>query len=236
MVAGNNLKGKSMNKKKHYVIYQVTNLLNGKIYIGKHETFDIDDDYMGSGKLVKRAIEKYGIENFKKEILFDFETEEEMNLKEKEIVNEEFLSRDDVYNLMTGGVGDGFSFVNTHHLNNSKGQNRILWERFRNDKEFRQQHRRKKSLIAKKFFEEHPDQKEILIKRISRFWNGSFRGKHHSDESKRKIGEANSFNQRGSKNSNYGKHWWKDPNDKSKSMSIKEGDPVPEGWVRGRWF
>ena len=67
-----------MDKEKHYVIYQVTNLLNGKIYIGKHETFDINDDYMGSGKLIKRAIKKYGVENFKKEILFDFETEEEM--------------------------------------------------------------------------------------------------------------------------------------------------------------
>lgn len=41
--------------------------------------------------------------------------------------------------------------------------------------------------------------------------------------------------QRGSKNSNYGKHWWKDPNDKTKSLSIKDGDPVPEGWVKGKW-
>lgn len=40
----------------------------------------------------------------------------------------------------------------------------------------------------------------------------------------------------GNKNSQYGKHWWKDPNDKTKSMSIKDGDPVPEGWVRGRWY
>lgn len=41
--------------------------------------------------------------------------------------------------------------------------------------------------------------------------------------------------QSGSKNSNYGKHWWKDPNDKTKSLSIKDGDPIPKGWVRGRW-
>lgn len=40
----------------------------------------------------------------------------------------------------------------------------------------------------------------------------------------------------GNKNSQYGKHWWKDPNDKTKSMSIKDGDPVPEGWIRGRWY
>lgn len=41
--------------------------------------------------------------------------------------------------------------------------------------------------------------------------------------------------QSGSKNSNYGKHWWKDPFDKTKSLMIKDGDSVPDGWVRGRW-
>ena len=40
---------------------------------------------------------------------------------------------------------------------------------------------------------------------------------------------------KGSLNSLYKTHWWKDPNDKTKSLSIKEGDSVPEGWVRGRW-
>lgn len=39
----------------------------------------------------------------------------------------------------------------------------------------------------------------------------------------------------GKENSQYRKHWWKDPNDKTKSLSIKEGDPVPEGWVPGHW-
>lgn len=39
----------------------------------------------------------------------------------------------------------------------------------------------------------------------------------------------------GVKNSQFGKHWWKDPNDKTKSLSIKEGDPIPEGWIRGKW-
>ena len=40
----------------------------------------------------------------------------------------------------------------------------------------------------------------------------------------------------GDNNGQFKHHWWKDPNDKTMSMSIKEGDPVPEGWVRGRWF
>lgn len=56
----------------HYLIYKVTNNINGKIYIGCHKTEDIEDSYMGSGKYLKRAIEKNGLENFTKEILYDF--------------------------------------------------------------------------------------------------------------------------------------------------------------------
>lgn len=64
---------------KYYVVYQITNLINGKIYVGKHATDDINDDYMGSGKILKKAIKKYGIDNFKKEILFECSSYDEMS-------------------------------------------------------------------------------------------------------------------------------------------------------------
>ena len=105
-------------KKKHYLVYKTTNLVNGKIYIGKHETDNLDDGYLGSGKLLRRAIEKYGEENFKREILFECSTREEMNAKEAELVNEEFLKRDDVYNLKQGGEG-GWDYLNSTGLNHS---------------------------------------------------------------------------------------------------------------------
>lgn len=95
----------------YYVIYRITNLINNKIYIGAHQTNNIDDDYMGSGRAICRAIKKYGIENFKKDILFVFDNKDEMYAKEKEIVTEDFCNKLDTYNIRTGGNG-GFNHIN----------------------------------------------------------------------------------------------------------------------------
>lgn len=89
----------------YYTIYQTTNLINGKIYIGQHKTKIINDDYLGSGVELKEEIEKYGRENFKKEILFVFDTLDEMKQKEHELVTVEFCLREDTYNRALGGGG-----------------------------------------------------------------------------------------------------------------------------------
>jgi hypothetical protein len=90
-----------------YTIYQITNIVNGKIYIGMHQTKNLDDGYMGSGIMLRNAYKKYGIENFNKEILFTFNSRKEMIQKEKELVTEEFCNSLDTYNMCIGGHGGG---------------------------------------------------------------------------------------------------------------------------------
>ena len=97
-----------------YTIYKVTNTINGKIYIGKHQTMNPDDSYYGSGIALKKSIAKHGKENFKKEVLFVFESEDEMNSKEKELITEEFVARSDTYNMGVGGEG-GAHFKGKKH-------------------------------------------------------------------------------------------------------------------------
>lgn len=45
-----------------FIIYETTNLINGRIYIGAHKTNDINDSYLGSGKYLLKAVKKHGIE------------------------------------------------------------------------------------------------------------------------------------------------------------------------------
>ena len=157
-----------MDKELHYVIYQITNLVNGKIYIGKHKTKNLDDGYIGSGTLLKRAIEKYGIENFKKEILVECSSDEELFNKERELVNEDFVARDDTYNLRIGGEG-GFDYINSMKLNtkgidmanrcgtnNKSGQCYITRGRLKTDKDYSANFRTKIKLGLLKARQENP--------------------------------------------------------------------------------
>lgn len=89
-----------------YTVYQTTNLVNGKMYIGVHKTKNPDDTYLGSNETLQRARKKYGSKNFQKEILFAYDNEEDAFNKEAELVTEEFCSRKDTYNIVPGGKGN----------------------------------------------------------------------------------------------------------------------------------
>lgn len=104
----------------NYIVYETTNLVNGKVYVGVHKTEDpnVDDGYRGCGvtkkdqkKKVKigfpAAVHKYGYENFVRKTLFIYPFTEEGFMaaydKEAEIVNEEWVKSDKNYNLVLGG-------------------------------------------------------------------------------------------------------------------------------------
>lgn len=211
----------------HYLIYKITNKLDNKFYVGKHKTENKDDEYFGSGVLLGRAVEKHGKENFNKEILFECASLEEMNKKETDIVDEEFIARDDTYNIMLGGCG-GFDHINKNQLwktenwykttspNGKLGQ-KAFRKKFEEDKEFREAclEKRKNNENLKKFFRE----------------GNSFLGKSHTEETKKSIGRKNSKHQQGSNNSNFGNQWITNG---LVSKLVPKTDSLPRGFRKGR--
>jgi len=213
---------------KTYYLYKITNLINGKIYVGVHQTENIDDGYMGSGKILKRAQSKYGIENFKKEILETFSCMEDMYRAESLLVNEEFIERPDTYNIMSGGSG-GFSYINNTGKN-IYGKNRQsgfglenLWPSKRVIKHLKETGR----------YEEYISNISENVKKWQAIHGNPFQGRTHSEDTKQKIGKANSKHQSGSGNSQFGKMWIHNPELKE-SKRISKEEPIPSGWLKGR--
>lgn len=93
----------SKEKKIKFTVYQTTNKVNGKKYIGVHKCYDPNDNYLGSGTALLNAIKKYGRQNFSKEVLFIFYKEKDALNKEKELITLDVINSDDYYNLAKGG-------------------------------------------------------------------------------------------------------------------------------------
>lgn len=86
-------------------IYKVTNLINGKVYIGQcARDVKRSMSYYGSGKLIRLAIEKYGIESFEKTVLEECSSKEELDMKEREYI-QKYNSVEHGYNISLGGNG-----------------------------------------------------------------------------------------------------------------------------------
>lgn len=86
-----------------FIVYKTTNNINGKYYIGIHNTEGTDKWYLGSGTLIRAAIKKYGRDSFTRETLFENLDEESAKKIEADLVNEARLEDPDCYNLVLGG-------------------------------------------------------------------------------------------------------------------------------------
>lgn len=153
-------------------IYKIHNLTNGKWYIGKHS--GNDPAYMGSGKILKLAIKKYGIENFKKEILEECETEDTLNEREKWwIASTNAINDPTSYNLVEGGTGgDRSQFIPYEKMDRSNQKcvgPRVWWESL-TDEERKDVHRKQGEARGKGWYVSKVDDKtEIFVKNIAKW-------------------------------------------------------------------
>lgn len=213
-----------------YYLYKITNLLSGKIYIGVHKTKNLEDGYMGSGKVINNAIKKYGIDNFQKEILEFFNTPEEMYSREKEYVTDDFLLREDVYNLRRGGKG-GFDFINskedqTWRVNAAKKTTKIFNEKFSGDENYRVAYSKKRTEIAK----------QLINDPTNNFGknNPSFAGRKHSEETIQKMIDAKKGKGTKENNSQFGTCWITNETENKKIKRDDIRDWISVGWRPGR--
>jgi len=207
----------------YYYVYQITNLINNKIYVGKHKSNKqpSENGYYGSGTQIKAAIKKYGIENFKKEVLFYCTDKNEMAKKELEIVTEDFVKRADTYNMHKGGPGG--------------------WDHWNGSERHRENARQGGEKAAKRLNEFIAEQKannttwwqEWYTKVSEKNKELSIRSRSPKALAKKKQTFKNIGHSQGEKNSQFGRIWISNVLTKEvKRITIN--DTIPEGWVRGK--
>ena len=207
-------------------MYEIRNNINNKIYVGVHKTEVLDDGYMGSGKVIKYAIGKYGVDNFTKTILETFSTAEEMFAREKEIVTDEFLLREDTYNLRRGGVG-GFEYINkdpeliSKRLANRTADSYLKMREGGNNTQtvltpVQRTQLGRAGIMAQ------------LMRAPSRFAKLNLDSEF---QEKRKLALRNNKHSQGSKNSQFGSMWITNGQENKK---IKNTENIPLGWGKGR--
>jgi hypothetical protein len=206
-------------ERQHNFIYKTTCLITNKFYIGMHSTDNLEDGYLGSGKILRYSIRKYGKENHELEILEFLPDRKSLINKEKEVVNESLLKDPLCINLVYGGEG-GFSKESASK--GAKTTNKKLWKNL----EFRN----KMSKLASDRMKDNWNNPEIAKKIINKS-SKSFLGKKHSNETKQLIGSKNKVKQLGPHNSQYGTCWI---TNESENRKIHRGDVIPEGWRLGR--
>ncbi len=217
----------------HYIIYKTTNTINNKIYIGQHKTEKLDDGYLGSGTKLREDIKLFGTKFFEREILFECNDSDEMDLLEAKLVDFDFVCRSDTYNRCVGGQG-----ANWHESMEAGGN---LYYDDNGNVLNGQDGRGKQNLLCGaelvNVLKESGKYEQWCLN-ISEGLKGNtfWLGKQHTDETKRKIGLVTSKAQKGSGNSQFGKCWIHSLEEKvSKSIHKTDlEDYLSKGWIKGR--
>jgi hypothetical protein len=183
---------------------------------------------MGSGKYIKYAINKHGIDNFRKEILFVFDNPTDMYNKEADLVNEEFIAEANTYNLKVGGFG-GFDYINNNGKN-LYGKNGTVGCGLENL--LKVQQRRRTDVAYKRRISQKVSEtlkQGYVTGRLTPTYG--FKNKSHKDSTKQLIGANSSKHQAGTGNSQFGTMWITDGTINKK---IKKILPIPTGFRKGR--
>lgn len=191
-----------------FYIYRITNLINGKTYIGQRKYSKLNDDYKGSGKRLWEAYRKYGFENFKKEILvFNISERKHADLLEKTFIaaEREKAGVENCYNISDGGTGGNLgeevnkkiseALKGKHHKGYPHSEEtkqkisealkgRVPWNIGKHLSEETKQKIKK----AKKGYH-HSEETRKKISEANKGRLGTMLGKHHSEETRRKMSE-----------------------------------------------
>lgn len=193
----------------YHLVYLTTNLINNKIYVGVHSTYNLEDGYLGSGVALRRSVKKYGKENFKRQILYFCLSEKDMVEIETNLVNEWFLSKKNIYNMSLGGKGGNM-------LKFLSQEAKLEWSRKQS-----LSHQGKKSPWTEERKIKHQKEHRAFRKgdkhseKTKRILSEKARLRTCSEETKKKISESNS-----------GKVWSEES--KAKLSKTNKGRPIPE--------
>lgn len=91
------------NKMTLHYLYKITNIVTGHFYYGAHSTRDMNDGYMGSGVLIKKAVRYYGVNSFNVSIIGMYSDRKALFKAERRLITKEIITDPNCYNLITGG-------------------------------------------------------------------------------------------------------------------------------------
>ena len=170
-------------QKKYHYIYKTTCKITGKFYVGMHSTDNLEDGYLGSGKILGYSRHKYGDENHVREILEYLPDRKTLACREKEIVNEQLLSQPLNINLKYGGEGG------TH------GKEKEIWQRPERKKQHTEMLKRNWSDPIYRAKQSAASSRTMSSKHTEgKIKYDTFIGKKHSEEAKKKMSETRKKN------------------------------------------